>query len=53
MSEANDTYELMEVLFPEIHSLRPLDNAQDMKEFQYWQEIAERVLKAGYRKCPE
>lgn len=46
-----DTYELMELMFPKLNELRPLENSHDMEDFQYYQAAAERILKAGYRKC--
>lgn len=50
MTNPADTYELMEVLKPDIRFLRPLDCPGDMEAFQKIQALAEQVLNAGYRK---
>ena len=48
-----EVYELMEHLNPRLHELRPLDNSHDMEDFEFYQALAEKLLRVGYRKCPE
>lgn len=43
-------YELMELIFPRLIELRPLENEHDLDDFNSIQESAERIWEAGYRR---
>jgi hypothetical protein len=45
-----EVYKLMELIWPSVISLRPLENPNHMDKFEQLENSAKRILKAGYHK---